>query len=73
MHRPQERDPVALFEFALGERDWLLANLIAQALDDTGAGSRGPLELAAEQIGGTGTLQEVAGMARIARMLGIDR
>lgn len=73
MHRPQERDPVALFEFALGECDWLLAHLIAQALNGAGAGSRGRLEVAAERIGGTGKLEEVAGMARIARMLGIDR
>jgi len=73
MHRPQERDPVALFEFALGERDWLLAHLIAQALNGAEVGSRGRLELAAERVGGTGTLQDVAGMARIARMLGIDR
>lgn len=75
MQRHRERDPVALFEFALAESDWVLAALIAGALRGT-AGMTGRLSAAVEHEARTGraapaTLGELAAWARIARLSGL--
>ena len=74
MHRTKEHDPVALFEFAISERDWVLADMIASLLlseTSVAVALRRSTARAAGTGPAPGSLRELAGWARMARTLGI--
>jgi hypothetical protein len=74
MDRGTRHDPIALFAFALRERDWVLAELIARSLSrETGATKRLESTAADASAGGPSpaSLRELRGWAAIARALGI--
>lgn len=74
MHRTKEHDPVALFEFAISERDWVLADMIASYLlaePSMALELRRSTARAASTGPAPGTLRELADWARIAKRLGI--
>ena len=67
-------DPIALFAFALRERDWVPAELIARSLSGEPAMTQ-RLETVTAEASADGpapvTLRQLRGWAQIARILGI--
>lgn len=72
MAKAREHDPVALLRFALRERDWALADLIARFLvrdERSRPRLEHELDAAARMPGAPGTLAELHRLGRLAREL----
>ena len=70
-----EHDPFSLFDYAIRESDWILADLLAERLGASEAARmrlRQELEASSGRLGRPGSLPDLHRLARLTRSLNLE-